>query len=83
MTINSTGTLLLQQAYPGVQLTLWLPNIRNQHPRPTLVHLQANLGVTPAYYRMIWSVAGIVCSPIREYSHAFAVLLVPINECCW
>jgi hypothetical protein len=82
MKINSTETLLLQQARPGVQLSLWLPSIHNQHPRPTLVHFRANLGVTLAYYRIIWSVpvAGIVCSPIRENSHAFAVLLVPINE---
>src|SRR5713101_5229780 len=82
MKVNYTGTLLPQQALPGVQLPSWLSSLHNQRPRPTVFHFRASLGVTPAYYRMIWSVTGIVCSPIREDSHTFAVLLVSINEYC-
>ena len=63
--------LLLQQARSGVQLPSWLPSIRNQNP---LVHFQANLGVTPVYYGMIWSVSGIIYYLIHEDLHAFSVL---------
>ena len=59
---------LLQRAQLGVQLPPRV-RIRNQHPRLPLVPFRANLWDTriPAYYMTwIWSVAGIICSPIRE-----------------